>query len=69
MVCDGFIPILTCSAVSAANDYLVWLVADQYDEIDVVDAYAGIKRPIWPPSWPPWRLEPQLWLMEKRGDE
>jgi hypothetical protein len=44
-------------------------VADAYDEIGEVDGYAGIRRPLWPPAWPPWRTEAQLWLMKKRADD
>ena len=42
-------------------------VEDQYNEIGRIHGFAGLRRPLWPPSWPLWRLEPQLWVMAK-GD-
>ena len=42
-------------------------VVDQYHDIGQIQGYAGLRRPLWPPSWPLWRLETQLWVMAK-GD-
>ena len=44
-------------------------VEDKYDEVGAIEGYAGIRRPLWPPTWPLWRLEPQLWLMARRDAE
>ena len=52
--------------ISRAQLLVCALVEDRYDEVGKVDGYAGVRRPLWPPAWPLWRLEPQLWLMSKR---
>ena len=44
-------------------------VDDAYETIAEVEGYAGIRRPLWPPVWPPWRMETQLWLMQRSKDE